>query len=815
MLVRKETVEASWMTKPEDPHDPSRWPLAGVRVIEVASQIAGPYATKLLVDAGAEVIKVEPSGGDPLRRWSASHTPLPDGRDGALFQYLNASKRSILADPSTPAGCEQVRELARGADLLVEDQGPGTFEKHGLDPSDLRAINPSLSIVSISNFGQTGPWADRPATEWTLQAAVGSTGYRGLPSRGPVAAGGRIGEWITGTFAAIGALSAWLSSRVAGQGQHVDVSMFEALVACMTIQHDLAGQFLGIPLTQALETPSIEPARDGWVGLCTYTGQQWKDFCSMIGRPELAKDERFYDATVRMENLEFIQEAMHAFTREHTIDEIIELATLLRIPAAPIGDGRNLPKMDHLSERGVFVTHPAGFLQPRPPFVYGRSTTRPIGPAPDLDEHGEEIRSELAAQGEERRPVGKPPELPLQGIRVVDLTCFWAGPVASSYLADMGADVIKVESTQRPDGMRFAHASRNERLWEWGNVFHGANSNKRDLTLNLESEEGMGLLLRLIERADLIIENFSARVLDNFGLSWEKLQDLNPRLVCVRMPAFGLDGPWRDRPGFAPNVEQVSGLAWMTGYDDLPLIVRGACDPLGGMHTAFAAMLALHHQRRTGEGQLLEVPLIEPALNIAAEQVIEYSAYGKYLSRSENRGPCAAPQGVYACAGDNAHIALAVTDDPQWNALVALMGRPAWARAEELSEASGRRARHDLIDEQLRAWFSDRPLEETVEAVLAAGIPASDVIDAHYLMPNPQLEHRGFFQTFSHPVTGPTRYPGCPALFSAFGPRLRRGPAPTLGQDNEEVLRTELGLTNEEIAKLREDKVIGERPTFM
>ncbi|NRA00022.1 MAG: CoA transferase [Myxococcales bacterium] len=793
----------------------SRWPLAGVRVLEIGSEIAVPYATKLIADAGADVIKLEPGeAGDPLRRWTASDTELPADRDGALFQFLNASKRSVRCDPVTPTGRELILDLAASIDLVVEDLGPGVLDGCGLGFDALRARNPALSLVSLSTWGSTGPWIDRPATEWTLQASVGSTGYRGLPERGPVASGGRIGEWGAGTYVGVAAASALLSTRNTGAGQFVDVSMFETLVAFMTIQHDLSFQFNGGPLLQALETPSIEPAKDGWVGLCTYTGQQWKDFCSMIGRQDLGEDKRFYDATARMEHLALIQEAMHAWTREHSVDEIIESASLLRIPAAPIGDGRNLPEMDHLKQRGVFVDNPGGFVQPRPPYVFEKSRLRPIGAAPTFGQHTDEVKAELAIARPAITAGDGAPALPLSGIRVVDLTCFWAGPVATSYLAEMGADVIKVESIQRPDGMRFSGAVRNEIMWEWSHVFHGANSSKRDVTLQLESEAGMSLLLRLIEKADLVVENFSARVMDNFGLTWEKLSALNPRLSLVRMPAFGLDGPWRDRPGFAPNVEQVSGLAWMTGYEDLPLIVRGACDPLGGMHTVFAIFLALEHRRRTGEGQLVEVPLVEPALNLAAEQVIEYSAYGELLERAGNRGPAAAPQGAYPCA-DGEHLAIAVATDAQWQGLVAALGRPAWALADELASAAGRHANHDRIDDELRDWLTDQSVASAETKLLEAGVPASACVNAHFLHPNPQLEHRRFFQTFEHPVAGSLRYPGFPAQFSAFGPHLRRAPAPTLGQHNDEILREELGLSDAEIAKLRETKIVGERPTFM
>ena len=847
--------------------------LTGLRVIDLSEEIAGAYATKLLADAGADVIKLERPGGDPLRRWVASGTKLEPGRDAPLFQYLHAGKRSALADLETSAGLARVLALASDADIVFESFGAGAAERFGLTLDALHARNPRCSLVSISAWGGSGPWATRPATEFTLQSAVGSTAFRGLPERGPVAAGGRIGEWIAGTYAGVGAAFAWLSARRTGEGHHVDLSIFEALLLTMTIYHDLNSQFFDGPLAQMIETPSIEPAKDGWVGLCAVTGQQWKDFCTLIGQPAVGEDERFYDATARMRHLEFIHGIIRAYTREHTIAEIVETMSLMRIPANPLGDGRTLLEMEQFRARNVFVRNPAGFLQPRPPYrLHGRDSLHghartavppEIASAPALGEHEAEIARQLedtpprSREAVHSRPHGeaRANALPLEGIRVLDLTAFWAGPVATSVLADMGADVLKVESIQRPDGMRFAGSLPGERMWEHNPIFHGANTGKRAITLKLDSEEGRALLLRLIERADVVVENYSVRVLENFGLGWDVIHEQNPRAILVRMPPFGLDGPWRDRVGFAMNIEQVSGLAWMTGYPDMPLVVRGCCDPVGGMHGVFALLLALEDRDRSGEGQLVEVPLVEPAIQIAAEQVIEWSAHGELLERQGNRGPVAAPQGIYSCRRGAEWIAIAVASDAQWAALCDALASAggtkreagsehtggagkrasetggsdgmhrgegadrsdwsAWARDTTLASARGRRAAHDAIDEALGAWLRDRSAEEAADLLRAAGVPAQAVVNAHFVSPNPQLEHRGFFQTMEHAVAGKLRHPGLPMSFSGLPRALHPRPAPCLGQDNEAVLSGELGLTKEAIEALQAAGVIGTRPSFM
>jgi crotonobetainyl-CoA:carnitine CoA-transferase CaiB-like acyl-CoA transferase len=399
-------------------------------------------------------------------------------------------------------------------------------------------------------------------------------------------------------------------------------------------------------------------------------------------------------------------------------------------------------------------------------------------------------------------------------VRVVDLTAFWAGPSASLALAALGADVIKVESVQRPDGMRFASARPpgTEAWWEWSGMFQAVNANKRDVTLNLRSDEGRTLLDEMLRGADVLIENFSPRVLDEFGLDQAGLAALNPRLITIRMPAFGLDGPWRDRTGFAQTMEQASGMAWMTGEaDGPPLIPRGACDPLAGMHAAFAAVAALDDRERTGRGGYIESTMVEAALNVAAEIVLERTAYGTTLARDGNRGPVAAPQGLYPCRGEEQWLALAVATDAQWHALRAALGDPAWMRADAYRTADGRRAAHDAIDAELRAWAREQDLHTAAEALSSAGVPAEPVLDAATAAGLEPFRARSFVETVDHPVLGRYEVIGLPfRLASHPGPWFRT-PPPTLGQHNDEVLGGLLGHPAAELADLRERAVIGDR----
>jgi crotonobetainyl-CoA:carnitine CoA-transferase CaiB-like acyl-CoA transferase len=774
------------------------------RVLDFTTGIAGPYATKLLVDAGADVVKVESPQGDEYRQWTASGANL-HGADSAMFSLLNAGKRSLVGGPSDPA----VRHLLAGADLLVEE---------GLDDATLEMIKcdfPFLDIVSISPFGRSGPWRDRPWTEFTLQALAGSTGGRGFSDCAPVHAGGRLGEWIAGSYAGAAALVLRTAARRRGQrGQHIDMSMLECLCVAMSLYAPLTASLSGTPPAgRTVEIPSVERSADGWIGFCTITGQMFRDFLLMIDRADLLDDQTIVDPKLRQGRYSEFQKIIEEWTTTLPTAAIEDIASAMRIPVSPLGTPETITANEHFVARGVFVEHPSGFLQPRRPYlVDGDAGTSPR-PAPRLGADAGRVHWPARQWQSGERSDGEP----LSGLRVVDLTGFWAGPAGTQVLAAFGADVIKVESIQRPDGMRFTSTRPPtvDGWWEWGAVFQGTNAGKRGITLDLNRREGRDALLALLVQADVLIENYSPRVLDNFGITWELLQTVNRRLTLVRMPAFGLDGPWRDRTGFAQTMEQATGLAWMTGYPDAaPMVLKGPCDPTAGLHAVVATLAALEKADELGCGVFVEVPMVETALNIAAEVVIEYDAYGAELVRAGNRGPVAAPQNLYRCAGpgDDAWLALAVATDEQWDALRAALSDPEWMRAPELATAAGRRRAHDTIDEKLVEFCADCDATQTAEQLVAQGIPAAYVVPPACAFDNPQFAARGFVETIDHPVVGVHRIPGLPfRLAGREWPWFSR-PAPTLGQHNDEALLGVAGFTPDRIAELRREGVVGERP---
>jgi crotonobetainyl-CoA:carnitine CoA-transferase CaiB-like acyl-CoA transferase len=739
-------------------------PLAGLHVVEIAEEISGPYAAKLFVDLGAEVTKIERPSGDPLRQWGPFPNGVPDLQRCGLFEYLNAGKRcATLAD---------ARELIAQAHVLVENFAPGTLEDWGFDVDSMSKLNPNLVLLRISHFGQSGPWQHRQATSLTLQAASGWISARD-PDRPPVQVGARIAEYVAGAYGALGALTA-LRLPPAGRVREVDVSELEALLSTLPYPMLMAERMrsLGLP-TNARGAPMLGVVRaaDGWVGINCLTGQHWLDVCAMLGLPEFA-EQQIAIMLGGPERAEFYAQA-EPLLAEQTVAEIVELSQALRIPAAPVNDGATVLDCPQYAKRGFFVEGGGegwSFRRPGHAFRFTKSAVAQPDPAPRPRVDG----------------------LPFAGLKVLDLSTFWAGAYLTCYLGAFGADIVKVESIQRPDGFRYSGAFpfEGDDWYERSGLWQATNLNKRDLTLDLTSRRGLEIARRLAAQADVVVENFSPRVVEQFGLDYESLVALKPDVIQVRMPGFGLHGPWRDYVGWALNFEQTGGMSAVTGYaDGPPCNPQGPADPVVGVHAGVALLAALEHRRRTGEGQLIEVAQIEVAACVTAEPVIEYSMNGVVQSREGNRQR-GYLQGVYPTGEEGVWVALSVPDD------------------------GSRPIDHDVFDELVAGWTRTQQADSILEILRAQHIPAEQVITGEQMYDpdfiGTQLDARGYYEEFEHPITGSHRYPGWPVRFTPGPAHQHRTVSPTLGQHNEEILRG-LGLSDDEVAMLRDERVIGER----
>jgi len=407
----------------------------------------------------------------------------------------------------------------------------------------------------------------------------------------------------------------------------------------------------------------------------------------------------------------------------------------------------------------------------------------------------------------------QPPDGILAGVRVIDLTHAWAGPFATQLLADYSAEVIKIETCERPDMLRFSTLAADEirpDAYNRGGWFQYLGRNKLGLTLDLKQPRGQELFKGLAAQSDVVIENFSARVMHRLGLEYAVLQAVNPRLIMISMPGFGTIGPYKDFVAFGEMIEPFAGLAELTGYaDGAPLRLAVAYpDPVAGLHAALATLLALRQRRQTGVGQHIRIPHREPITRMLGEAVLDYTVNGRTQRRIGNRHRAWAPHGCYPCRGQDRWVAITVRNDAEWTALCQVFGEPAWAHEPGFANSFRRWKHADLLDQHVAQ--ATQPWEATALAtrLCAAGIPAGAVQTNQDLFCDAHLQARQAFWVMAHPLAGTYPYPAPSTRLTGTPPRLAR-PAPNLGEHNRDLLTRLLGLSPAEVEDLEAKGVIG------
>ena len=406
--------------------------------------------------------------------------------------------------------------------------------------------------------------------------------------------------------------------------------------------------------------------------------------------------------------------------------------------------------------------------------------------------------------------------LPLEGVRIVDFTAYWAGPLPTAIMADLGAEVIKVESIQRPDQFRIvAIPGDPAEVFELSPPFNATNRNKLGLTLDLARPDGVRLFKELVRRSDAVVQNYSPRVMPQLGLSYESLREVNRAIVMTSVSGFGQEGPWRDYVSFAAIGEALSGISGLSGYTGEGALIHGVgvSDPFAGYLAAFCTLAAVHHARATGEGQHVDVSQLEASMQYIADALVEFELTGRPRARATVDDSAAAPHGAFPARGEDAWVALSVATEEQWRALLAAMNSPEWASDARFATPLSRRRNRAALNEYVAQWTARFDRQELARDLQARGVSAAPVLAPSDLLKDPGLEATGFFQYVDHPSAGRHPYPSFPALIDGEHPPIKRV-GPLLGQDNHYVLSKILGLGEAEIAGLEADQIIGTRPLY-
>ncbi len=838
-------------------------PLDGLVVLDLSREVAGPYATKLLADYGARVIKAEPRGGDPSRNFGPFPKGEPDSEASGLFMHLNTNKQSIVLDPHTDDGAATVRRLAQLVDVVVEDLRPGEASVAGWGWETLHAINPKLILCSVTPYGQTGPYRDYRGSEITMQAIGGPLHATGAADREPIKMAGHYAGYHAGATAAFAIMLALHRvERDEQGGDWIDISIYRCQVGCRDRRtiHLVSAEYSGVSPGRANPTRrqvgfGIYPCADGFVNIMG-AGTRLPRLLRWIGREDLLEDEEYLAGPRPGSGFGGrVDEAVERFLSTlNKVDAVAEAqaAGLLAGAVMTVADVLQDPQ---LASRDWWheITHWHGTALPYPGFPFRMSDSHPPRPkrSPRLGEHSRVVLDLTPPDPmeEQRRPLPEGPTsalpLPLEGVRVAAITVVWAGPHVTQLLAEWGADVINVEPVNRvqpytrgadnaptreamlrgaQNGVQPQYPDAEPGLDPW-NRFASFNSharNKRSMTCDIMSPEGREALLKLVAQCDVLVENNVPSTIDKAGIDWETLREVNPRLIMLRMPAFGLEGPYSSYRAFGLHVEAMVGHTHLRGYPDRGPEGIGetlASDGLSGVQGALAVMMALRHRERTGHGQMIEMPLNEGFIPTLAEYLFEYSMNGVNPPSQANSHQFHAPYGVYPCRGDDQWIAVDVGSDAEFVAFCgALAAGPGEASVQSelahapldtrFTHADGRRANADALDELISRETSVWNKEDLFHKLQEAGICAAPLNDPFDALSDRHLREVGFFEPMTIEGVGTHRYPGLTFTMSRT-PNQLRTPPPKLGEHNREVYLDLLGYSEVELKSLEAQGLVG------
>ena len=803
------------------------------RVLEIGGGQASAYAAKLLGDHGADVVKVEPPTGDPVRQLGPFRD-RPDPNVAGLFLALNQNKRAITLDfESAP---ESLAVWLQWADIVVHGYGPAHSQRLSLDSASMRRDHPGAVVLAISPFGSTGAYADYQATELTL---INAGGWANVcpathedPNLPPLKVYGDQCQLMAAISGAAVALATWQQTARTGIGEFIDfsvqsyvASVLEAALPALSYRGEVASR----SNLRSLIPWRIFQAKDAPVFVVCIEQDQWERLVEFMGSPEWATMEVFADQPSRQENQDLVHFYVQEFVQEWQAQDLYHAAQKHRICVAPVFNLQELATNEHLHARDFFVAtkHPEHgeitYMAPAALTTQGRGATPT--PAPSLGEHNETAADILATA--ETPPsmsdmaASTANEKPLSGIRVLDLTWAWAGPFCSMNLAHMGAEVVRIESEMRADLYRRlpVYPPGIEEGLNCSGMFNQWNQGKRSLTLDLSTEQGIAIVRDLVKVSDVVVQNFATGVMDRLGLNYDTLKAINPKIIMASISGYGQSGPYREYMGYGPAIPPLTGLSHATGYADGEAEEIGLSmpDPTAGITAAWQIVSALHTLQTTGVGEHLDVTLWESTAVLNAEGWMGYAMNGTIPQRMTNRSVHMSPHGVYPArrtlSGEDTEldndrwIAISCRDDAEWRALAAQIDS-ALLDDPRFATLAARRANEDALDALVADWCKDQDRWQLTEQLQALGIAAFPTMDTADVIHDPHLIQRGFIETLPHPEVGGRAHSGIPWIM-AERPNGVASAAPCLDADTDDVLADWLNMDDASVANLREQGITG------
>lgn len=789
--------------------------LNDITVIEASENVAGPYCGRLLRAHGARVIKIEPESGDSSRNLLPRHKS--SGKSG-IYDWLNAGKEGLILDINEEK--QPFATLCQSADILIHN---------GLqiDQSEF----PHLIQCDISWYGREGPYSQFTGNDALISSLSGSVYGVGEAQGPPVIPSGYGPQILTGVIATIGIMSKLIAQSTSASGGQISLNVLESSMILTEIgaiakSYDLptARARYGVNRFPPTYPMGVFPCASGWIGVTALTPQQWQGFCQLLDLSELAEDESLNITLNRLQRADEINLHLLPKLLRRDARELVENGQALRVPLALVPTPTELLELPEFLERDALsvieTSDGKEFVGPGVPFKLPKTPVNDSGKAPEFKRFQEFRLSSLQTANErkrERSPSTSVAQVqqdgkdkPLSSLTIIDLSMGWSGPLATRFLADLGAEIIKVEACQYPDWWRGWEASKEwvaNRDYEKMPTFNSVNRNKKGITLDLTQEKGRELLLKLIANADGLIENNTATVMPKLGLGYEKLREVNPDLVMLSMPAYGWQSSWSHFRAYGSTVEQAAGLPHLNGLPSWPPTHQHVAlgDAVAGINAATAFLIALYHKTKTGEGQFIDFSQVESLLALGAHGIINASMNNEDWDRTGSRHPDFAPQGVYPCLGEDQWLTISVMTEEHWQLLASIAGLDANLDLNE------RQNQHSHLDKLIAQWSRSRTNQEAMVLLQKNGIPAACAYSADETSMDIHFQKSGTFEWFKGVHKDSVLYPMAPLRIDGARPELY-SPAPKLGEHNKDVLTNKLSLTTEEIEELRKSQVIGNSP---